>query len=99
MLVYILNAYFDITAAAYTQAGRQTGQFASVQFSWPAIRSGAPGERSLGGVGVTGVQAGLHGCRGAAIGGSWRAVEGVRAPPQVLQRLQEGATRSLLLQG
>lgn len=54
---------------------------------------------SLGGVGVTGVQAGLRRCGGAAVMGSRRAMEGLRAPPQVLQRLQEGTACPLLLQG
>lgn len=31
--------------------------------------------------------------------GSWRAMEGLGAPPQVLQRLQEGPPCPLLLQG
>lgn len=54
---------------------------------------------SLGGVGVTGVQADLCGCGGAAVmGGRW-AVEGLCAPPQVLQGLEERTTRPLLLQG
>lgn len=55
--------------------------------------------RSLGGVGVTGVQADLCGGGGAAVMGGWWAVEGLCAPPQVLQGLQEGTTCPLLLQG
>lgn len=51
---------------------------------------------SLGGVGVTGVQAGLCGCR-CAVGSRW-AVEGLCAPTQVLQGLQKGAACSLLFQ-
>ena len=95
-----------------TDTHRQAGKQASlVQFSWPPY--GAASRRSkerrwekvgvfqpsLGGVGVTGVQAGLCGCRGAAVVCSRWAVEGLRAPPQVLQGLKEGAPCPLLLQG
>lgn len=98
---------FAAAAAAYKhrQAGRQASL---VQFSWPPFeaasrRSEEHGgqemiQPSLSGVGVTGVQAGLCGCGGAAVmGGCW-TVKGLCAPPQVLQGLQEGATRPLLLQ-
>lgn len=99
-----------MTAAAHThrQAGRQASL---VQFSWPPFEAASRknkeqgfqeyglSQSSLGGVGVTGVQAGLCGCRGAAVMGSRWAVEGLCAPPQVLQGLQEGASCPLLLQG
>lgn len=52
---------------------------------------------SLSGVGVTGVQAGL--CGGAAAMGPRLAVEGLGAPPQVFQGLQERATGPFLFQG
>lgn len=91
-----------MTAASYTQ--RQAGRRVSlVQFSWPPSEAvsrccrGSRSQPSLRGVRVTGVQAGLCGC--AAVVGSWRAVEGLCAPPQVLQGLKEGAARPLLLQG
>lgn len=47
-------------------------------------RNEGAGYHSLGRVGVTGVQAGLCGCRGAAVMASRQAVEGLCAPPQVL---------------
>jgi len=53
---------------------------------------------SLSGVRVAGVQADLCGCGGAAAMGSRWAVEGLCAPPQVLQGLQKGATCPLLFQ-
>lgn len=97
-------------AAAYTQ--RQAGRQASlVQFFWPPFEAASrwskehrcqevgKSQLSLRGVGVTGVQAGLCGCGGTAVMDSWRAVEGLRASPQVLQGLKEGATCPLLLQG
>lgn len=117
MLVYILNVDFLYNSSSlhthtHTQAGWQTGQFGSVQFSWPPFEAasgrseehgcqeGGTSHRLLGGVGVTGVQAGLRRRGGAAVmGGCRRAVEGLRAPPQVLQGLQEGPTCPLLLQG
>lgn len=96
-------------AAAHThrQAGWQIGQFGSVQLAsfWSGVKEkqgfqeDGLSQSSLGGVGVTGVQAGLCGCRGAAVMASRWAVEGLSAPPQVLQGLQEGATCPLLLQG
>lgn len=95
-----------------THTHRQAGRQASlVQFSWPPFEATSRRSKehkcqemgmshhSLGGVGVTGVQAGLCGCGAAAVMGRRWAVEGLRAPPQVLQGLQEGATCSLLLQG
>lgn len=97
-----------IAAHTHRQAGRRASL---VQFSWPLIEAASRQSEehwcqrvgishpSLGGVGVTGVQAGLCGCRGAAVMGSWWAVEGLCAPPQVLQGLQEGAACPLLLQG
>lgn len=93
----------EISAAAvYRQAGGE-GHLSSV---WLASvikvergtsEPGVQNVSSLGGVRVTGVQAGL--CGGAAAMGAWRAVEGLGAPPQVLQRLQEGATGPFLFQG
>lgn len=84
------------SSSLHTQAGWQTGQFGSVQLA--SIRSGVKAKRgntgarrwarphpSLGGVGVTGVQADLCGCGVAAVMGSRQAVEGLCAPPQVLQ--------------
>lgn len=100
-----MQIFFCMTAAAYThrQAGRQASL---VQFGWPPFEAASrrSEERgwspaSLGGVGVTGVQADLCGRGGAAVMGGRRAVEGLRAPPQVLQGLQEGTARPLLLQG
>lgn len=89
-------------ALTHRQAGRKASL---VQFSQPLLKRRQGEERlpggvhpSLGGVGVTGVQTGLCGSGGAAVVSSW-AVEGLRAPPQVLQRLQEGAACPLLLQG
>lgn len=84
--------------------GRLTVQLGSVRFA--SIRSSVGGggsvsssSSSLGGVGVTGVQASLCGRGGVAVvGGQRGAVEGLCAPPQVLQRLQEGASCPLLLQ-
>lgn len=56
------------------------------------------GVESLGGVGVTGVLAGVCG-GGSLVGAGGEEVQRLCAPPQVLQRLQEGAPRPLLLQG
>lgn len=93
-----------MTAAAHTQAGRPVSvQLASV---WSGIKAKRgtwePGDMdmanpSLGGVGVTGVRAGLCGC-GGVMGSRW-AVEGLCAPPQILQGLQEGTSCPFLLQG
>lgn len=102
MLVYIkcilLYNSSSLRTHTHKQAGRQAGL---VQFSWPPIGAACQekSQHSLGGVGVTGVQAGLCGCRGAAVVGSWWTMEGVCAPPQVLQGLQEGTPCPLLLQG
>lgn len=99
-----------MAAVAYThrQAGRQASL---IQFSWTPFeaasrRSGEHGcqemgmsHSSLGWVGVTGVQAGLCLCGGAAVMGSRWTMEGLCAPPQILQGLQEGTTCPLLLQG
>lgn len=92
----------------HRQPGRQA---ILVQFSWPSFEVASRQSEehgyqekvtslpSLGGVGVTGVQAGLCGCRGGSVMSSRWAVEGLCAPPQVLQWLQEGAPCPFLLQG
>lgn len=103
-----------MTAAAYTHTHAHTGRLADrpVWFSSVGLhlkrhqgearntrgREVVTSQPSLSGVGVTGVQAGLCGRGGAAVMGSWWTMKGLCAPPQVLQGLQEGATRPLLLQ-
>lgn len=99
-----------MTAAAHThrQAGWWVDQFVissvGLCLKWRMMSEHRSSEMwtsnpSLGGVGVTGVQAGLCRCRGAAALGSRWAVEGLRAPPEVLQGLQKGAACPLFLKG
>lgn len=99
----VLNA--NDSSSSHTQAGRpawfSSGGLGAASKAKPGARVAADGpvlRPSLGGVGVAGVQAGLRRRGVAAVLGGWRAVEGLRAPPQVLQGLQEGPARPLLLQ-
>lgn len=102
-----------MTAAATHTHGRAGEQASLGQFSWPLFEAASqqneatagdghapppPSLPSLGGVGVTGVQACLCGRGGVAVMGARRQVEGLCAPPEVLQGLQEGTTCPLLLE-
>lgn len=102
----LTHAHTHTERDTHRQAGKQASL---VQLGWPPFEAASRWSKercrenvsispsSLGGVGVTGVLAGLRGCGCAAVVGSWWAVEGLCTAPQVLQGLKEGAACPLLL--